>query len=325
MVEIPKFPIGTRGHSTGHNAPESDESMDTSATSAEFVRGFAHWRDVSRLEPVHITHHGRATHVLLSIEEFDRLKAGVTATPGAQADQVDTIRAFAEWIDEAILILDEGLNIEFANRVAQAISRRFDERLDGKPILKALPEIQGSMLEVQVRRTAQASEPTSAEVPSPFTPGDWLRMQSFPLRGHTVVVFRDITEQVERHRQSDVKSAIMEAMQVHGKIGHIRISMRGTIDRVDKPICQLVDLDEARLLSIPFIDLVDLPDRVAVREALERVLREAEASALTVRLITNRGRTQAVHLSIAQLRGAYGAEGAIVLLTPAPAESADEQ
>ena len=44
------------------------------ATAGEFVRQFSHYGDLALKSPVVVTKNGRARHVLVSIEEFERLK-----------------------------------------------------------------------------------------------------------------------------------------------------------------------------------------------------------------------------------------------------------
>jgi prevent-host-death family protein len=44
------------------------------ATAGELVRQFAHYSDVALNHPVIITRNGRARNVLLSFEEYERLK-----------------------------------------------------------------------------------------------------------------------------------------------------------------------------------------------------------------------------------------------------------
>jgi prevent-host-death family protein len=45
-----------------------------SVTSAEFQKSFGRYREVAQREPVTITNHGRESLVLLSAEEYRRLK-----------------------------------------------------------------------------------------------------------------------------------------------------------------------------------------------------------------------------------------------------------
>ena len=44
-------------------------------TSAELRRQFTRWRELAQKEPVSVTHNGRQSVVVLSAEEFQRLKA----------------------------------------------------------------------------------------------------------------------------------------------------------------------------------------------------------------------------------------------------------
>ncbi len=44
------------------------------ATAGELVRQFSHFSDVALAQPVVVTKNGRARNVLISIEEYERLK-----------------------------------------------------------------------------------------------------------------------------------------------------------------------------------------------------------------------------------------------------------
>ncbi len=44
------------------------------ATAGELVRQFSHYSDLALSEPVIVTKNGRARNVLLSVEEYERLK-----------------------------------------------------------------------------------------------------------------------------------------------------------------------------------------------------------------------------------------------------------
>ncbi len=54
-------------------------------TSAELQRQFGRYRDMALKEPVTVTHHGRESLVILSVEEYRRLET------------LDTRRAFYAW------------------------------------------------------------------------------------------------------------------------------------------------------------------------------------------------------------------------------------
>lgn len=289
-------------------------------SAADLIRQFAAWRDRAHEQPVFLANHNRITHVLLSIAGYQDLRDGDAARAplAAETELRDQIlRSFAEWLNEAIVVCDQDMKVVVANRVAAAICRRSVRDLEGRPLDEALPEISGTLLEVHVRRTRMASEPSAVDIPSPFAPDGWLHMQSFPMGRRNILLFRDITEEVQRNRMADVKEAILEAMTVHGTIGYARLSIRGTIDRVDVPLARMVELPVDRMLGVSMADLVAIDDRVAFREVLEGALREGKSNSIGCKLLSNSGRSIATHLSIVRLHGAYGTEGAVVLITPA--------
>lgn len=281
------------------------------ATAAEVVRAFSHWRDVASDKAVFITNHGKETHVLLDIEKYREL----TSDSGKSVGNGNELVGLAEWIDEALVICDSDLRIQYANRVAGAICRKNSTEFAGRLLVEALPSVAGSLMEVHARRTVVGGEPSAADIPSPFKEGAWLRFQSFPLAGTNVLMFRDITEDVQRHRLADVKTSILEAMSVHGEVGYVRLSIRGTIERIDDPFARMVELDEDRLMGIALVDLVTREDRVVFRDTLEGVLRGGPPQRMEVGFLNNSGKVAYAKLSIVQLHGAYGAEGAVVMLT----------
>lgn len=67
-------------------------------TAAELQRQFDHYRDLALREPVSVTHHGRESLVMLSAEEYRRLRA------------FDTRQAFyaREFPDDLLDELDKG-------------------------------------------------------------------------------------------------------------------------------------------------------------------------------------------------------------------------
>jgi prevent-host-death family protein len=44
------------------------------ATAGDLVRRFSHYSDIALVEPVVVTKNGRARNVLISVEEYDRLR-----------------------------------------------------------------------------------------------------------------------------------------------------------------------------------------------------------------------------------------------------------
>lgn len=62
-------------------------------SSAEFQKNFGRYRDAALREPVSVTSHGRESFVVLSVEEFRRLKALDTRRAYHPAELPDDLRA----------------------------------------------------------------------------------------------------------------------------------------------------------------------------------------------------------------------------------------
>lgn len=283
-------------------------------TAAEFVRKFARFRDEAHDEPVFITHHGRETHVLCPIDVWHNLEAH----PGglARDERNDSANfALADWIDDGIIACDEDLRVVFANRNAHALVKARSGTLSGRILTEALPMTAGSLLEAQARQTLVHGHPNMADIPSPFVEGGWLRFQTFPLDDRLVIRLHDITHEMDSHFKANVKEAIIRALDQHGEVSYVRVSLRGTIDRVDKPFCDLVDLPEDRLIGVTLTDLVSVPDKPQFREKLECVLRGGEPVRLTPHFLSNSGDFKPVQMSLVRLDGTYGCEGAVAVIT----------
>lgn len=298
--------------SESHHAP--------SVSAAELVRNFAECRETAGKKHLYVTHHGRATHVLLGIDEYQGLHDAARSREAGEHPPGDAalLQMLAQWLDEAIILCDADMTIAFANRVTQALCRRTVQELVDRPLVEALPQIAGSMLEVHARRTAIGGESSTADIPSPFHEDRWLRFQSLPLGDWNALLFRDITDEVRHHRLADVQEAILDAMRAHGDIAFVRVSIRGTIERVNEPWTRLIGLPADRLHGIALADVIATPDRARFREALEAVIRGAGSRRVDAHMLTNDGDLAPLHLALEPLQGIYGSEGAVMLATTVP-------
>lgn len=294
----------------------SFDQDDNIVPAADFVRNFGSWRMAALQHPVFITSHKRVTHVLLSAAEFEESEGNFHGESASADQQDDTLRLLSEWFDEAVIVCDANLKIIFANRVAGAVCRMSSDDLRDKDLLTALSSISGTMMDIQIRRTAMSSEPSASDIPSPFAANKWLHVQTFPFRERTVIKFRDITDDVVNHRLAETKATILRAMETNGAIGYARLSLRATIDRVNEPFCRMIGLSEAKLTGANILELVSSEEKVAFREAVERAIRLNQDTSLKVSMISNHDRDVTARFSVVGLHGAYGAEGAVCLCTP---------
>ncbi|MEO5707471.1 MAG: PAS domain-containing protein [Alteraurantiacibacter sp.] len=296
------------------DTPEQPVSGQQAVSAAEFVRNFARLREVALQHPVMISHHGRVSHVLTSIEDFCRAQAAPCAgTPGDESPTA--LFDLADWLDDAVLACNHNERIVYANRVAAALFRVRVPHDGGTSLRLALPAFYDSLLEVNFRHTLNSREPTTADLPSPFTPGNWLNFRCVPLRDCTVMAIRDITDEVQHLRLADVKKAMFDALALNGTIGCARLNVRGAMERVDDTFCNWVGVAQDKLLGVPLLNLIDRSDRARFHEGMERVLSGTGSLRTVVRLLPNRSGVLAVDCAMVQLQGTYGAEGAVTVFT----------
>ena len=294
-----------------------------SVSAADLVRHFAEYRELARDSAIYVTHHGRPTTVLINAEAYETLLSTTHGerTAGSLNRQSEMLFSLTDWIDAALIICDRDTHVQYINRAAKAMFNVSNESCTGADLFEIVPQLSGSILEGHVYRTIDSREPSTMEVPSPFAQKTWLHFKSFPLQDYIFLEFRDITSDVERYRMADIKGAIIQCMSTHGEIGYVRVSIRGTIDRVNEPFCEMVALPEERLMSVTLSDLVDISGRAAFKECLEGVFRGDDPATLTTQLLSNSGKLVSVKTAVVPLRGAYGTEGAVIVMTP---ESSDD-
>lgn len=284
-------------------------------TAAELVRNFSGARRQADTVPLFITNHGRSTHVLLSIADYHALASGEDGarTKSGGAEVAEILSSISEWIDEGVIASDDQGRILYANRVAIAALRRSIDHLVGEPVDAVLDLFDAPLLNSLARRTIEANEANTAEIQSPFRQDGWLKVRSFPIMDVNVLTFDDITDEVTHHRLADVKSAILAAMRLHDDLSFAQVNLRGVVVCAWPGFSKMLGIDEARLVGVSFPDLVTAPDKPVIRTALEQALGENIPAFAEVRMITAGIGERDARIAIAPLKGAYGAEGAVII------------
>ena len=288
-------------------------------SAAELVRSFAACRDRATISPLFIANHGRTSHVLVAIEQYKRLSAGQSSAGEYTAAHPDDLMVVAQYSTSSVLVIDADLQIQFANNTAHAVTSREPGSLNGQALAEALPELADSLIMVHLRRTMSSKEPYTADLPSPFNDDAFVHIQTFAIGDRIVLILRDISDEVKRHRLADFKKSLLAAMALHGGIGYVRISPRGTIEQIGAPLCTILGLPAERLVNVPLVDLATTAARPELRATLDYVLRGAGPRRALTTLLSNDGQPIAMLTALVALHGAYGSEGAIVLATPVSA------
>lgn len=262
-------------------------------------------------QTVFVTHHGRETHALMPIAEYRSLMEGGED----QGSAADDDHALADWLPLILILVDERRTIVRANRTAHAVARKAAGKLVGYSLLDAIPTLSQTIFEGYFHRTERTGEPCSFELPGMFEPDAWHRVETFRTNDAVAILARDITEDVRAHRLADAKKTMIDAIRAHGGIGHFWINVRGRIERADPAIANLLQLPVERLANVQLVDLVPASARVAMREAIERALAGGTTERLESEFLCNTGATVPAVCAIKDLRGPYGCEGAVMVVT----------
>jgi PAS domain-containing protein len=286
-------------------------------TSAELTRQFGYLRQSSAATPVFITHHGRETHVLLGIGVYYNLVRDGGASAGG-APHLPTVEDLASWIHQGCIVMDLEGRVIVANGSAHAMTKRSSGTLIGRRFYDAAPELIGSMAQRHIERATTSRTAAALDLPSAFRRDAWIRLSVYPTEHSTTLLFHDITPDVEADMLADPRQAAIEAMRAHAEVGSLRIDVRGRIEQSDEWCARALGVPQARLHEIAIWDLVPRPQRDALRETVSSVLGGADTAAFDTQFLANDGMLVGVRGTMTPLRGAYGAEGAIIVLTRAP-------
>lgn len=282
------------------------------ATAAALTRRQGYWFQQASVSPVFISHHHRVSHVLTSIEWYH---AHLTPASCLTEDPAVIIRQATDLFGEGFFWLDKDMRIVGANQAAATHFGVEREQFVGQLLLNVSPALGDSLIFGKLRSSLRDGTRHSADVPSVVRQGGWVHFETFPFREGVACWFRVITDEMEAHRLADVKGAILAAMDAHGGVGYARLNNRLSIDRTDNAFAQMIRISRDRLIGVTFLDLVERKYRVDVRDWLETVLRSDGCGGMDCALLSNDGTVLPVRMGLAELRGQYVSEGAVVVVT----------
>ncbi|HEY0594710.1 type II toxin-antitoxin system prevent-host-death family antitoxin [Sphingopyxis sp.] len=284
-------------------------------SAAEFIRGFANWRLQAARKPVVVTHHGKDAHVLISLDDYRRLDEEGGPDAASAGKLQDSLASLVEWVRDGAIVIDRQWSILSVNPVASDMLERTAAALIGEKLALALPQLNESLLFQRIIRLIDHRERFSGDVPGILRPRQWLHVDLVPLPIGGAILLRDISETMEFFAAGDMRYALATAIDVDGGVGHARLSVRETIDAANDTLTAMVGVDAAAIRRVRFSTLLAIGQRAAFSEALETVFRSGEPVRILSQIVTRDGVALDVTLSIAEIRGAYASEGAVVLVT----------
>ena len=109
--------------------------------------------------------------------------------------------------------------------------------------------------------------------------------------------------------------AALDAIETDGSIGHVRISVRESVESANAMLVALLGVDLVAIRRVRFSALLPVGQRAAFVEARESVFRSGNPLRLSSQMVTRDGEVVDVTLTIAEVRGPYASEGAVILVT----------
>jgi hypothetical protein len=148
-------------------------------------------------------------------------------------------------------------------------------------------------------------------------PRQWLRVELVPLPVGGAIILRDISAAMDDQGVDDARRALADAVEAHGAIGRATISVREAVEDANAALTAMVGVDPAAIRRVRFSALIAMGERAAFLDALETLFRTGAPARLTSTLVTREGAALPVTLAMAERRGAYASEGAVVVVTKA--------
>lgn len=285
-------------------------------SAADFIRGFANWRLQSARKPVVVTHHGKDAHVLISFDDYRRLDGDAANTTIAVADMLQaSLAGLIESIRDAVILINPQWRIAALNPVASDMMEAPAARLIGQDLTVAAPSLKDSLVFHHILRLIDHRERFSGDVPDVLRPRQWLHVDLVPVPIGGAIILRDVSVAMAEFAAGDARQATLNAVEVDGGIGHARISVRETVEAANEMLTGLLGVDVPAIRRVRFSALLAVGQRSAFVEALESVFRSGEPARVASQMVTRDGSIIEVNLSIAEVRGPYASDGAVVLVT----------
>ena len=287
-------------------------------SAADFIRGFANWRLQSAREPVVVTHHGKDAHVLISLDDYRRLDADPADVADTANRLEQSLAGLVESIRDGVILIDRQWRIVAANPAACDMLERSCADLIGAPLTAAVPRIEGSLLAQHIVRLIDHRERFSGEVPDVLRPRQWLRVDLVPAPVGGALILRDVSDALSHFSANDARQALLTAVEAQGEIGHAGISVREAVEAANDTLLEMVGVDAAAIRRVRFSALLAIGYRAAFAEGLEELFRSGQPVRLASQIVTRDGDAIGVTLTIAEVRGPYASDGAVVLVTRRP-------
>ena len=285
-------------------------------SAAEIIRNFGFWQQQALARPLTITHHGRARVMLLSTEEYDRLK-GQSAPEGDGTPVNDAeikLATILENMAEGFILYDKDLRLIEMNRVAEAYFGVSREHMLGKTVAEALGRPGNIIADEILRRVLRTGEIESYETTSAIFPGRKIMARAFPYRDGVASLSVNITEREQLRAAAAEWLAGQTALAQLNQIALVKLDPRGRMTSVDEHFERLTGFSGPDLAEVRLFDIVENADRRRLQNGFEAVISNRVPAAAAVRILGKSGDVRPVTLAMAPLTQDFTALGVLVLV-----------
>lgn len=284
----------------------AEPGSDQLVTSSDLVRHFGLWQERAARMPIYVLHRGRPRFVLASIETMEALCA--PHDPTATSGKIDGA-ILLDGVSDLVLVAGEDGRIVAASRTARAhfgALATLGARLDA-----VAPNAARPFLVDAVARVAQSGIAEQLDLPSPMRARRTLATTLIPMGHGTALFAQDGTTERDHARLLATRRAAEQAMTAAGRIAIVTLSARGYIVDPGPALSTLTGLALDALAMIRFASLAEIGGRVALGDAIERVLAEGDTQVLDVTLLVNRAAPVPVRIGLAPLHMGVAIDGAV--------------
>ncbi|HEY0270030.1 MAG TPA: PAS domain-containing protein [Sphingomonas sp.] len=288
-------------------------------SAAEITRNFGLWQDRAAQGPLLVTHHGRPRCVLLTMDQYQAMAAAapLPAAGNEQAARREIEHGLlAERIEGGFVALDAHFRIAAVTSLGALLLGQPAARLQGQALADVLTAFESGPAAAGLRRVQRTGEEARFDLPVGIAGEERLEVRAFPWPAGVAMILRRVADRDDGDRSLSEAAALAAARGAHGRSGVARLTVRATIASAEPGFAALAGFAPERLAGVRLIDLLALPARVALAEAIERVLGGGGAEALDSRLLVNNGDETPVRLAFAALADGYAVGGAMVMMTP---------
>lgn len=303
---------GGTGQVAAMAKPLPSADPDLVVSTSDFVRQFGRWQERAVREPVYILHRGRPRFVLTSVEMMQRLCAAQEAGPDLTEKLDDA--ALLDLVEEIVLIIDHDLRLVQSSAAAR---RYFGIAPDYAASMLPLVDRTGqALLDQAMRRVITTGLGETIELAAPYP----ARQLSFEMMPHPIglaAVARDITVIDELRIERAQRIAEQAAIVAVGGMAVLRLNIRGYIEGAAAGLAVFAGMDEGAIAGARFTSLIGRGTRIAVGDAIERVLGDGTTLAIDADLLVGGQQEQAVRIGIAPIRAGSPIEGVAIVITAA--------